>query len=234
MLEAIISAKSTTTAYRCFITICIISFLSFLDRKLDGEASEMVFWVCKQIEGAVMRSKNVANEQKTETLTLGLGREKRSEEILRYSRRDAMTIVGDSERSWRGDFKGDKSLCRTDTLHSILDDVDEHLLEQDGIEMNGYGFVGQTEVNMDVRLRTQVFEEGATGFHLLAEVAELQLRLRNLYYFGKAGDKGREGGEPLGLVACETTYDSRHAVIHLVGNHTDDALVGGFLGKAYF
>ena len=202
--------------------------------KLDSKASEMVFWVCKQIEGAVMRSKNVANEQKTETLALGLGREKRSEEILRYSRRDAMTIVGDGERSWRGDFKDDKSLCRSDTLNSILDDVDEHLLEQDGIEMNGYGFVGQTEVNMDVRLRTQVFEEGATGFHLLAEVAELQLRLRNLYYFGKAGDKGREGGEPLGLVACETTYDSRHAVVHLVGNHTDDALVSGFLSKAYF
>ena len=173
-----------------------LSFLSFLDGKLDSKASEMVFWVCKQIEGAVMRSKNVANEQKTETLALGLGREKRSEEILRYSRRDAMTIIGDGERSWRGDFKGDKSLCRipadaptrslSDTLNSILDDVDEHLLEQDGIEMNGYGFVGQTEVNMDVRLRTQVFEEGATGFHLFAEVAELQLRLWNLYYFGKA------------------------------------------------
>ena len=164
--------------------------------KLDSKASEMVFGVCKQIEGAVMRSKDVANEQKTETLALGLGREKRSEEILRYSRRDAMTIVGDGERSWRGDFKDDKSLCRipadaptrslSDTLNSILDDVDKHLLEQDGIEMNGYCFVGQTEVNMDVCLRTQVFEEGTAGFHLLAEVAELQLRLWNLYDFGKA------------------------------------------------
>ena len=77
-----------------------LSFLSFLDRKLDGKASEMIFGVCKQIESAVMRSKNVANEQKTETLALGLGREKRSEEILRYSWRDAMTIVGDGERSW--------------------------------------------------------------------------------------------------------------------------------------
>ena len=202
--------------------------------KLDSKASEMVFGVCKQIEGAVMRSKDVANEQKTETLALGLGREKRSEEILRYSRRDAMTIVGDGERSWRGDLKGDKSLCRSDTLHSILDDVDEHLLEKDGIKMNGYGFVGQTEVNVDVRLRTQVFEEGATGFHLLAKVAELQLRLRNLYYFGKAGDKGREGGEPLGFVASETADDARHAVVNLVGNHTNDTLVGGFLSKAYF
>ena len=42
--------------------------MSFLDRKLDGEACEMIFWICKQIEGAVVRSKNVADEQKTETL----------------------------------------------------------------------------------------------------------------------------------------------------------------------
>ena len=194
----------------------------------------MVFWICKQIERAAMRSKDVADEQKTETLALGLGREKWSEKILRYSWRDAMTIVGDSKYSWRGDFKTDKSLCHSDTLHGIFDDVDEHLLEKDGIKMNGYGFVGQTEVNMDVRLRTQVFEEGATGFHLLAEVAELQLRLWNLYYFGKAGDKGREGGEPLGFVASETAYDARHAIVHLVGNHADDTLVGGFLSKAYF
>ncbi len=86
----------------------------------------MVFLICKQIEGAVMRSKNVANEQKTETLALGLGREKRSEEILRYSWRDAMTIVGDGERSRRGDLKGDKSLCRIpasyseESLHSVF------------------------------------------------------------------------------------------------------------------
>ena len=85
---------------------------------------------------------------------------------------------------------GDVSFLLADALHSIFDNADEHLLEQDGIEMNGYGFVGQTEVNMDVRLRTQVFEEGTTGFHLLAEIAELQLWLRNFYYFGKSGNKG--------------------------------------------
>ena len=56
--------------------------------------------------------------------------------------------------------------------------------------MYGYGFIGQMEVKTDVRLRTEVFEERTAGFHFLAEVAELQLRLRNLYYFGKAGDKG--------------------------------------------
>ena len=100
--------------------------------------------------------------------------------------------------------------------------------------MNGYGFVGQTEVNMDVRLRTEVFKEGATGFHLFAEVAELQLRLRNLNYFCDAGDKGGKSRESFSLIASETTDDARHAVVHLVGNHTNDAFIGGFLSKTYF
>ena len=73
--------------------------MSFLDGKLDGEASEMIFWICQQIEGAMMRSQDVTDEQKTEALALGLGRKKRSEEILGYSWRDTMTIVGDGERS---------------------------------------------------------------------------------------------------------------------------------------
>ena len=146
----------------------------------------MIFWICKQIERAVMRSKNVTNEQKAKSLALRFGREKRSEEIFCDSWQDAMTIVGNDERSWHDDFKGDMSLCFPDAFHCILDDVYEHLLEKNGIKMHGYGFVGQSEVNMDVRLRTQVFEEGAAGFHLLAEVAELQLRLWNLYDFGKA------------------------------------------------
>ena len=110
------------------------------------------------------------------------------------------------------------------------------LLKEEPLSLNNAekGRKEQTEVNMDVRLRTQVFEEGTTGFHLLAKVAELLLRLRNLYDFGKSGDKGREGGEPLGFVASKTAHDARHAVVHLMGNHADDALVGGFLGKAYF
>ena len=97
-----------------------------------------------------------------------------------------MTIVGDGECRGRSNCKDYETILIADTLHSILDNVDEHLLEKDRIKMNGYGFVGQTEVNMDMRLRTQVFEEGTAGFHLLAEVAELQLRLWNLYDFGKA------------------------------------------------
>ena len=76
-----------------------------------------------------MRSQDVANEQKTKSLTLGFGREERREEILRYGWRDAMTIVGDGERSRRGDFKGDMSLCHPDAFYSILDNVDEYLLK---------------------------------------------------------------------------------------------------------
>ena len=143
----------------------------------------------------MMRSQDVADKQKTEPLPLRLGREEWREDMSGYRRRYAMTIVGNNEFGWRG-RDGDVTFPLVHTLYSIFCDVDKYLLEKNGVKMNGYGFVGQTEVNMDVRLRTQVFEEGAAGFHLFAEVAELQLRLRNLYYFGKAGDKGRESDEP--------------------------------------
>ena len=66
--------------------------------ELDGKAGEMVFWICQQTEGAVMGGEDVADEQETEALTLGLGREKWGEEVLCYGGRDAMTIVGDGER----------------------------------------------------------------------------------------------------------------------------------------
>ena len=154
--------------------------------ELDGEASEMVFWVCKQMECAVMRSEDVANEQKTESLALGLGGEEWREEIVGYGWRYAMPVVGDGERGRRGGFDGDKSLCHSDTLDSILYDVDEHLLEKDSIKMNGYGFVGKLEINKDVRRCAHILKEGSACFHFFTEVAELQLWLRNFHYFGKA------------------------------------------------
>ena len=60
------------------------------------------------------------------------------------------------------------------TLYGILDDVDKYLLEEDGVKMNGNGFVGQMEVYLDVGLRTQILEEGTAGIHLFTEVAQLQ------------------------------------------------------------
>ena len=65
------------------------------------------------------------------------------------------------ERGWGGGF------------HGILDDVDKHLLEEDGVKMNGDGIVGKMEADTDMSLRTQILEEGAAGLHLFAEVAEL-------------------------------------------------------------
>ena len=61
-----------------------------------------------------------------------------------------MTIVCNNKFGRRGD-DGDGSGF---TLHGILDDVDKHLLEKDGIKMNGNGFVGKMEVHLDVCLRT--------------------------------------------------------------------------------
>ena len=57
------------------------------------------------------------------------------------------------------------------TLYGILNDIDKHLLEKNSIQMNGYSFVSEIEVNFDICLRTQIFEERTAGIHLFTEVA---------------------------------------------------------------
>ena len=103
-----------------------------------------------------------------------------------------MTIVGDDKRPTpmplpvrEGsrmfcNLYGNCSLPRREgggrvcyTLYSILNDVDEHLLEEDTIQPDGYRVVGQAEVDTHIGRRTQILKEGPTGLHLLAEVAEL-------------------------------------------------------------
>lgn len=100
-----------------------------------------------------------------------------------------MSIV-DNHKFGRSGCYGDSTIPFADTFHSILDNVDKHLLEEDTIQTNGNSVISKKEVNMNVSLRTQIFEEWATGLHLLTEVAELQLWLWNLYHFGEACDEG--------------------------------------------
>ena len=76
------------------------------------------------------------------------------------------------------------------TFYAILDDIHQHLLEEDGVEVNGYGIVGEMKVETDIGVEAEVFEEGAAGLYLLAEVAELELRSRNLDDFGETSDEG--------------------------------------------
>ena len=94
-----------------------------------------------------------------------------------------MTVVGNDKNSppfaprW-GHYSyidycsplGGRRRCR---FHGILDDVDEHLLKENGVKVNGYGFIGKLEVNTNVSLCTQIFEEWPAGLHLFTEVAQL-------------------------------------------------------------
>ena len=59
------------------------------------------------------------------------------------------------------------------------------------------------------------------------------MRLWDFHDFGEAGDKGGKGGESFGFVTSEAADDARHAVVHLMGNHADDTLIGGFLSQTH-
>ena len=63
-----------------------------------------------------------------------------------------MAVVGNNKFG-RTCSDGDVAIAiaLTNTLHGILDDVDKHLLEEDGVKVNGDGFFGQKELYTDVR-----------------------------------------------------------------------------------
>ena len=68
-----------------------------LQRKVDSEAGKMVFRVGEQAERALVGGEDVADEQKPETLALGLRGEERREKLLGHGWRNALTIVGNNE-----------------------------------------------------------------------------------------------------------------------------------------
>ena len=209
------------------------NWLLFLCWKLNGEAGETVLWIRDQTKGAMMRSKDIPDKQKSQALALGFGGEEGRKQVLGYFGRDAVPIVGNDQLRRRCS-DGNQPLCVSYAFYSVFHDVDENLLEQNCVQSDWHCFVSEMEVDMDVCLRAQILKEGTTGLHLLTEVTELQLRLGNLDHFGEAGDEGGEGGESFCLLAGKAAYDSRHTVVHLMGNHTDDALVCRFFGKTHF
>ena len=159
----------------------------------DGEAGEMIGGVGLKREGTAVSGEDVADEQETETLTLWLSRKEGGEEMLSCFGGDATTVVGDNKRGERGGDCDETFLLITDTLHTVLYYIHQYLLKEDVVEMNGDGIVGEMKVETDIGVEAEVFEEGAAGLNLLAEVTELQLRRGNLDDFGKAGDEGGHG-----------------------------------------
>lgn len=80
-------------------------------------------------------------------------------------------------------------------LHTILHDVDEHLLEKHGVEAHRDSLVCEPEVDADLCRNAEALEEGAAGLHFLTEVAELQGGFWNLNDIGEAGDEVGHGQE---------------------------------------
>lgn len=152
-----------------------------------------------------MFGEDVADEEETKSLTLGLGGIERGEDVLGDFRRDALAVVGDDERptplplpTREGsrmfcDLDGNKSFPfgwdRNDAFDGILDDVDQCLLEEGCVQMHGDSLIGQVEGQVDMVRLAETFEEGVTGFHFFAQVAERELRFGHFHHVGKACDK---------------------------------------------
>ena len=189
---------------------------------------------------------DIASEQQTYSLPFWLCGEEGSEEVLSYVGRYAASVVCDNESPpspLLGEVCGDADAAFTEALHTlntVLDDIDEHLLEEDGIQVNGNGFISELEVQTNTCTVAQILQEGTAGIHFLAEVAELKLWLWNLHHIGKAGDKGRKCFESFGqwfphfpLPVFHDANRSCHAIVHFMCNHADNSLVCCLLSSVY-
>ena len=76
------------------------NWLLFLCWKLNGEAGETVLWIRDQTKGAMMRSKDIPDKQKSQALALGFGGEEGREDLLHHVGRHALAVVGNCESLW--------------------------------------------------------------------------------------------------------------------------------------
>ena len=91
------------------------------------------------------------------------------------------------------DLDGNKSFPfgwgRNDAFDGVLDDVDQCLLEEGRVEMHRDSLISEVKSQTDMVRLAETFEEGMTGFHFFAQVAERELRFGHFHYVGKAGDE---------------------------------------------
>ena len=66
-------------------------------RELDSEAGEVVSGICHQTECTMMGGEDVTDEQKSEALTLWLGREEWCEQVRCNLWRNPSSVVSDDE-----------------------------------------------------------------------------------------------------------------------------------------
>ena len=152
-----------------------------------------------------MFGEDVADEEETKSLTLGLGGIEGGEDVLGDFRRDAPAVVGDDERptplplpTREGsrmfcDLDGNKSFPfgwgRNDALNGVLHDVDQCLLEEGRVEMHRDSLISEVKSQTDVVSLAEAFEERVARLHFFAQVAERELRFGHFHHIGEACDK---------------------------------------------
>ena len=164
-------------------------------REVYGKSCEMVGSIRMEAEGAAVARQNVAYEQQPNSLPIGFGGEERGEEVLRHRLGDALAIVRDHQRLGGCGDADPTTFSVTYALHTVLDYIDQYLLEQDRIQTHGNGIVRQVEFQPNPIGKAEVFQEHTAGLHLLAQVAQLQLGGWHLDYLSKTGDEGRHGAQ---------------------------------------
>ena len=91
---------------------------------------------------------DIAYKQQPQPLPLWLGGIERGEDVRCHIGGNAMTIVSNGETLLID--RQDNETIPLNALDSILDNVDQHLLEEGSVEMNGVGFFSGFNLQLDV------------------------------------------------------------------------------------
>lgn len=199
--------------------------------EIDGEAREGIDGGGGEREAEMVGGEHFVDQHKTDAIAAGACGEKWGEKPGGDFLGNAVAIVGDNERGVETGRNLDSHMSRgvggvlRCTLGTILDDIDENLLHQHGVEIKADREVRQIDAETYTPRRAEAFEQGNFAGHKCNDVGGSGLRRRNAYCLCEAGDERCRLRRAIG--ACVQHGDEVVAKFGIIGEDVGDGGEGG-------
>ena len=224
----------------------------YIINKLHPKPRHPIF-PCPQREPASVFDQYLADKDQADALPRGFGGEEGSEEFGFRLAADAFAVIADFEGERAGLGADADGAALADGFCRVLDDIHQDLLEEGAVDVYRGQRVFQLHADFDLAVHADGFHEAFAGDDQFVERGRGTLRFGNAYDIGEVGDEAAHAVTPLdgglqegayvlhSLCASEgcrqgverRSYPCRR-IVYLVGNHTDDFLVGFLLGLEDF
>ena len=201
---------------------------------------------------AMVFHQHLTHEHKADALPVWLRGKERRKEFGSCLLVDAATRVGNLEDGTPGTRPDVDSPLLPDALDGILENVHQHLLEKDHVQVHPHRFGRQVHDEGYPAFAAHRLQELHVHTHHFVQVGMHEDGVGNLHHVGKVGDEAAHVVTPLDadphqlaqlravghilhrrLQRVERGCHPRDGVVHLVGYHADDFLVSLALSLAH-